>query len=324
MFKEIVRLSAFAVLLFVSSFADAQQFPSRPIVWVVPYPPGGNPDVISRYVAKGVGEKLGQAILIDNRSGASGVVGTEFAAAAKPDGYTILYSPSSVMTVLPLINKKMSFDPLKDFAPIHGLGSYDMVLITNTDRPLKDLPTLIDFAKKNPKKLNYGSAGVGTTSHLASSYFEKLAGIEMTHIPFRGAGQSVPSLLSNDIDLLFDYPAATKELIAAGKLRPLLTTGTSRMSSLPEVGTLQEAGFAGAAFSPWDVVLVPANTPRDVKGILAEAFRDVLSRPETAKFFNERGAKPLSALSDEALSKFLSAEAAKMKALVEQVAITTE
>jgi tripartite-type tricarboxylate transporter receptor subunit TctC len=324
MFKVIVRLFAFAFLLLVSHFAEAQQFPSRPIVWVVPYPPGGNPDVISRYVAKSVGEKLGQTVLIDNRSGAAGVVGTEFVAAAKPDGYTILYSPSSVMTVLPLISKKLSFDPLKDFSPVHGLGSYDMVLITNAEKPFKDLPTLIDFAKKNPKKLNYGSAGVGTTSHLASSYFEKLAGIEMTNIPFRGAGQSVPSLLSNDIDLLFDYPAATKELIAAGKLRALLTTGTTRISSLPDVMTLQEAGFAGATFSPWDVVLVPANTPSDVKGILAEAFRDVLSRPETVKFFNERGAKPLSTLSGEGLGKFLSDEAAKMKALAEQVGLTAE
>ncbi|ETR76956.1 MFS transporter [Afipia sp. P52-10] len=302
----------------------AESFPTRPITWVIPYPPGGNPDVIARYAAKGLSEKLGQPVLIDNRTGASGIVGTEYVAAAKPDGYTLVYASSSMMTVIPLINKGLSFSPRRAFVPIHGLGTYDMVLVTNAAKPFKDVASLVEYAKSNPKKLNYGSAGIGTTAHLASAYFEKLADIQMTHIPFRGAGQSVPSLLSNDIDLLFDYPAATQQLIESGKLRALATTGSTRVSSLPGVGTLQDAGYANVTFSPWDVILAPAGTPKEIRDRLAAAFREVLSSPEARSFFEERGAKPLAGLSDERLTEFIAAEAAKMQDLVDKAGITAE
>jgi tripartite-type tricarboxylate transporter receptor subunit TctC len=194
-----------------------------------------------------------------------------------------------MMTVIPVINKKLTFVPLRDFVPVHGLGSYDMVLVTSATRPYKDIKSLVEFAKKNPGKLNYGSTGVGTTSHLATAYFEKLADIQLTHIPYRGGSQSIPSLMANDIDLLFDYPAATKSLIEAGKLNALATTGGSRVASLPGVGTLQDAGFADVTFTPWDIVLVPAATPKDIRDRLGSALREVLGREETRKFFEERG-----------------------------------
>jgi tripartite-type tricarboxylate transporter receptor subunit TctC len=302
----------------------AQQYPSRPITWVVPYPAGGNPDIVVRYLAKGIGEALGQPIVVDNRTGAAGIIGTEYVAAAKPDGYTILYAASSIMTVIPAINKKLTFAPLRDFAAVHGLGSYDMVLVTNATGPYKDIKSLIEFAKKNPGKLNYGSTGVGTTSHLATAYFEKLADIRLTHIPYRGGAQSIPSLIANDLDLLFDYPAATKSLIEAGKLNALATTGSSRVTSLPGVGTLQDVGFPGVTFSPWDVVLVPAATPKDVRDKLSAALHTVLSREETRKFFEERGAKPLADLADDRLIAFINAEASKMKDIVDRAGITAE
>lgn len=302
----------------------AQQYPSRPITWVVPYPAGGNPDIVVRYLAKGVGDILGQPVIVDNRSGAGGIIGTEYVAAAKPDGYTLLYSPSSVMTVIPLINKKLTFVPLRDFAAVHGIGSYDMVLVTSATGPYKDIKSLIEAAKKNPGKLNFGSTGIGTTSHLATAYFEKLADVQLTHIPYRGGAQSIPSLVANDLDLLFDYPAATKSLIEAGKLNALATTGSSRVASLPGVGTLQDAGFAGVTFSPWDVMLVPAATPKDVQDKLSAALQTVLSKEETRKFFEDKGAKPLVDLANAELIAFINAEAAKMKEIVERAGITGE
>jgi len=323
-----IRTLAFAVvaLAWIAQPSMAQQYPTRPITWVVPYPAGGNPDIIVRYLAKGVGDVLGQPVIVDNRTGAAGIVGTEYVAAAKPDGYTVLYAASSIMTVIPLINSKLTFSPLRDFVPVHGLGSYDMVLVTSTTRSpqFKDVKSLIDYAKKNPGKLNYGSTGVGTTSHLATSYFERLAGIQLTHIPYRGGAQSIPSLMANDLDLLFDYPAATKSLIEAGKLNALATTGGSRVASLPGVGTLQDVGFPNVTFSPWDVALVPAATPKDIRDKLSNALSDVLSRDETRKFFEERGAKPLADFADAKLMDFISAEAAKMKEIVDRAGMKAE
>lgn len=301
----------------------AQTYPTRPISWVVPYPPGGNPDIIVRFLAKGVGDILGQPIIVDNRTGAAGIVGTEFVAASKPDGYTLLYSPSSIMTVIPVINKKLTFAPLRDFVPVRGLGSYDMVLVTNASRPYKDMKTLIAFAKDNPGKLNYGSTGPGTTSHMATAYFEKLADVKLTHIPYRGAGQSLPALLAGEIDLLFDYPSSSKALIEAGKVTALVTTGDSRVASLPGVGTLQDAGYANVTFSPWDIVLVPAATPKDIRDKLSAALGEVLAKEETRKFFEERGAKPLQ-LKDAKLTDFIAAEASKMKDIVERAGVTAE
>jgi tripartite-type tricarboxylate transporter receptor subunit TctC len=321
--NHVVRVFALLVSVVLAQPSFAQQYPTRPLSWVVPYPPGGNPDIIVRFLAKGVGDILGQPIIIDNRTGAAGIVGTEFVAAAKPDGYTLLYSPSSIMTVIPVINTKLTFAPLRDFVPVHGLGSYDMVLVTNASRPYKDIKSLIAFAKENPGKLNYGSTGPGTTSHMATAYFEKIADVKMTHIPYRGAGQSIPALLANDIDLLFDYPSSSKALIEAGKLTALATTGASRVASLPGVGTLQDVGFPGVTFSPWDIVLVPAATPKDIRDKLSAALAEVLGKEETRKFFEERGAKPLQ-LKDVKLMEFIAAEASKMKDIIEQAGVTAE
>lgn len=321
--NHVVRVFALLVSVVLAQPSFAQQYPTRPLSWVVPYPPGGNPDIIVRFLAKGVGDILGQPIIIDNRTGAAGIVGTEFVAAAKPDGYTLLYSPSSIMTVIPVINTKLTFAPLRDFVPVHGLGSYDMVLVTNASRPYKDIKSLIAFAKENPGKLNYGSTGPGTTSHMATAYFEKIADVKMTHIPYRGAGQSIPALLANDIDLLFDYPSSSKALIEAGKLTALATTGASRVASLPGVGTLQDVGFPGVTFSPWDIVLVPAATPKDIRDKLSAALAEVLGKEETRKFFEERGAKPLQ-LKDVKLMEFIAAEASKMKDIIERAGVTAE
>jgi tripartite-type tricarboxylate transporter receptor subunit TctC len=321
--SHIVKVLALLVSVLLPQSSFAQQYPARPITWVVPYPAGGNPDIIVRFLAKGVGDILGQPIVIDNRTGAAGIVGTEYVAAAKPDGYTLLYSPSSIMTVIPVINKKLTFVPLRDFVPVHGLGSYDMVLVTNASRPYKDIKSLIAFARENPGKLNYGSTGPGTTSHMATSYFEKLADIKLTHIPYRGAGQSIPALLANDIDLLFDYPSSSKALIESGKLVALATTGESRVASLPGVGTLQDVGFPNVTFSPWDILLVPAATPKDVRDKLSAALSEVLGKEETRKFFEERGAKPL-LLKDAKLLEFIAAEASKMKEIIDRAGVTAE
>lgn len=323
MMKRALQFVMLLAALVLAQPSFAQSYPTRPISWVVPYPPGGNPDIIVRYLAKGVGDILGQPIIVDNRTGAAGIVGTEFVAAAKPDGYTLLYSPSSIMTVIPVINRKLTFAPLRDFVPVHGLGTYDMVLVTNASRPYKDMKSLIAFAKDNPGKLNYGSTGPGTTSHMATAYFERLADVKLAHIPYRGAGQSIPALLAGDIDLLFDYPSSSKALIEAGKLTPMATTGASRVASLPGVGTLQDAGFANVTFAPWDILLVPAATPKDIRDKLATALGEVLAKDETKKFFEERGAQPLQ-LKDAKLLEFIAAEATKMKDIIERAGVTAE
>lgn len=323
MMKHALKISMLLAAMVLAQPSSAQQYPTRPITWVVPYPAGGNPDIIVRFLAKGVGDILGQPVIVDNRTGAAGIVGTEYVAAAKPDGYTLLYSPSSIMTVIPVINKKLTFAPLRDFVPVHGLGTYDMVLVTNASRPYKDMKSLIAFAKENPGKLNYGSTGPGTTSHMATAYFEKLADVKLTHIPYRGAGQSIPALLAGDIDLLFDYPSSSKALIEAGKLTALATTGASRVASLPGVGTLQDAGYAGVTFTPWDIALVPTATPKDIRDKLSAALSDVLAKDETKKFFEERGAQPLQ-LKDAKLLEFIAAEASKMKDIVERAGVTAE
>ena len=259
--------------------ASAQDFPSRPITWVVGFPPGGISDQGARMVAKTLSEKLGQTVIVENKPGAGGIVGAEYVAGAKPDGYTVLYASNGVMAANVSLYKKLSYDPLKSFTLIHGFGSSALVLTVPASSPFKTLKDLVEHAKQNPGKLTYASVGNGTASHLVSELMSKHAGISLVHVPYRGSSPGIADLLAGRVDLMFDYSIVVKPQIEGGKLRALAQTGPTRMVSHPDVPTFVELGYPDVQFAAWATLIGPAGMPQPIVDKLASAFNATLKDP---------------------------------------------
>ncbi len=278
------KYSCSAIALFSGALfplmACAQNYPDKPIRVIVPVPAGGTPDVVARMVAPGLSNLLGQQLVIDNRGGAGGLIGGEMAAKALPDGYTLFFSSPGSLTILPHLQKHVNYDTLRDFAPISLVSLGPFLLITHPSVAAKTVKELLALAKAEPGKLNYASAGNGAANHLAMELFKSMAGINLTHVPYKGAPQAVTDLIGGSVNLMFNSIPPVIQHIKAGRLRMLAVSSAKRSPQLPDVPTVSEAGVPGYESITWFGLLAPAKTPAAITARLHREIIKVVRSPE--------------------------------------------
>lgn len=278
--------------LLIGSFAGtpalAQQYPTRPIRFIVPFPPGGGNDIVGRIVAQKLADALGQSVVVDNRGGAGGTLGTDIAAKAPADGHTLLINNIS-LAVNATLFPKLPYDTLKDLAPVTLVGRQPNILVVYPSVPAKSMRELLDLARAKPGQLNYGSGGVGTASHLATELLKLMTKVDMVHIPYKGLGPALTDLMGGRVQLIISTLASALPHLKAEKLRPLAVTTNRRSSFFPEVPTMEEAGVRGYEFSTWYGLLVPAGTPQPVIARLNAEMTKTLSSDATKEQFRAQG-----------------------------------
>jgi tripartite-type tricarboxylate transporter receptor subunit TctC len=273
--------------------AAAQDYPNRPITLVVPFPPGGSTTIVARIVADKMSEALGQSIVIDNRGGAGGTVGSRAVSKSTPDGYTILLGYTGTLAIGPTLYGNVGYDPRKDFEAIGRIGTAPNTLVVHPSLPVHSVAELIAYGKANPGKLNYGSAGIGTVSHVCGEYFATAAGVTLTHIPYKGTGPAITDLLGGHIPMAFAPIPATHENAQAGKLRMLAVTSAARSTLLPDVPTIAEAALPGFEAVLHYGLVAPPGTPRPMIEKLNSALNAALASPEVRARLAIDGAEPL-------------------------------
>ena len=279
--------------------AQAEEWPSKPIRWVVPFPPGGAMDAIARALGEKASKTLGPPIVIENKPGAGGNIGADFVAKSAPDGHTLMIT-SVGMATNKFLYAKLNYDPVKDFAPVSLLAVVPNVLVTNATQPnVKTVADVVANAKAQPGRLTYASAGNGTSIHLAGEVFTALAKVDMQHIPYKGSGPAVTDLLGGQVNYMFDSITSAKPHILSGKLRAIGLTTAKRSSALPNVPTLAEAGLPGYEVSPWFAAFVPAGTPKPIIAKLNAALLGAMHQPDTVAKFATIGAEPVGSTPEE-------------------------
>lgn len=284
----VMLISGTISVLLPASHSAAQTYPTRPVRMIVPYPPGGSTGIMARMLAQRLSDNMGQQVVVDSRPGASGIVGTELAVHAPPDGYTIL-TVTIPLVVNPSFYPKVKFDVTRDLAPISLVVSAPFVLVVHPSLPVKSVKELIALAKKQPGKLNYPSGGNATNSHIGAELFKSLAGVNMVHVPYQGGGPALVGILGGEVDLGILGIEAVAPQIASGKLRALAVTGNRRSSALPSLPTIAEAGIPDYEFSSWNGVLAPAATPARVISVLNEHIGRAIRAPDLAERFAKEG-----------------------------------
>ncbi len=275
-------LAALACSALAIGQSQAQTYPDKPIKLIVPFTPGGVTDNIGRVLAERMGRELGQGMIIDNRSGANGRIGTDAVAKAAPDGYTLLLGGIGALTIHPHM-LKVPYDPVKDFVPISLVATNDVVIVINPKLPPKTPAELVAYVKANSGKMQYGSSGIGAPTHLAAELFKTRVGSDMVHVPYKGDSAAVMDVVAGNVDLSFSTVSATLSLIQAGKLRAIAMTGLKRSQSLPDVPTLDETVLKGFNTDTWVGLFAPAHTPDPIIKRLYEATKVALADPEVAK-----------------------------------------
>ena len=303
------------VLIAFAAGAFAQAYPTRPIKLVVPFPPAGSTDLSARAMAGKLGERLGHPIVIENKPGAGGNIGADQVAKAAPDGYTLLVGTVGTHAINSSLYSKMPYDHLKDFAPVILLSTTPNVLVVYPGWPVQSVADVIRAAKAKPGEVTFASSGSGTSIHLSGELFKAMAGLEMTHVPYKGSGPMQIDLISGQVNMSFDNLSAAMAQIKAGKLRALAVTGGTRSPMLPEVPTVAEAGLPGYEATSWNAVFAPAGTPKEIVEKLAREIDAILKSPETRKFFAEQGGEVGGGTPAE-LAAFVRAESAKWSKVV--------
>ncbi|MGA9090250.1 MAG: tripartite tricarboxylate transporter substrate binding protein [Bradyrhizobium sp.] len=303
--------------------ALAQPYPSRTITMVIPFPPGGSTSIVGRVMADKMSQLLGQSIVIDNRAGAGGTVGTRAVARSDPDGYTLLVGYTGTLAIGPSLYKNPGYDPRKDFAPIGMIGNAPTSLVVHPSFPAHTVAELIAYAKAHPGKVNFGSAGAGTVSHITGEYFARSAGITLVHIPYKGTAPALSDLLGGHIPMAFAPIPATHANVSAGLLRALAVTGTTRSSLLPEVPTMPESGLPGFDASLYYGLVAPAGTPRPVIDTLNKALRAALASDEVKKQLALDGTE-ITPGTPEAYADFIDKDERKWSELVKASGVEQE
>jgi tripartite-type tricarboxylate transporter receptor subunit TctC len=298
-------------------------YPDRPIRLIVAYPPGGGTDIIARLIAPELSKRLGQTITIENRGGASGNIGTEAAVNATPNGYTLLMGNIGPNAINISIFKKLPFHPEKDLAPISLVAITPNILVANNNLPVKSIADLIAFAKSSPGKINYPSAGAGTSSHLAGVLFSSIAQVDMVHVPYKGGGLAMNDLLGGQVDIFFATMPAAMPFIKSGKLKTLAVTSEKRSVVLPNVPTIAESGMPGYSASTWYGIYAPKGTPTDIVHKIHEATVEVLKIPELREQLIQRGFEPIGNSPDQ-FASFISSEITKWAKVVKIAGIEPE
>ena len=303
-----------------TSATSEQVYPAKPIRVVVPFPAGGNTDIYARPLAHRLGELMGQRVVVDNRPGAGGSIGGELVAKAAPDGYTLIAGTTSTFGIGPNLHSKLPYDPVRDFAPVI-LGSVAQnMLVVHPSVPARSVRELVALAKAHPGKLNFGSAGIGTSSHVAAELFKSMTKTDMTHVPYKGTSLAMADLLPGTIDLIFDSLATALPPVKAGRLRALAVTGARRIELMPELPTVSEAGVPGYEVSAWFAILAPAHTPQDVIVRLNGELNKVLQTPDIRKAWADQGAE-VGGGSPERLAVHVQSELAKWGKLTREANI---
>jgi tripartite-type tricarboxylate transporter receptor subunit TctC len=267
----------------------ATAFPDKPLTLVVPFPPGGATDTVARIVARGMGQRLGQNLIIDNKAGAGTAIGAGTVAQAAPDGYTLLISSNTTFTVNPALKPKLPYDAQKSFESIGLIGTSPLVLLANPSLPAENVKALVALAKSQPGKLTYGSFGAGTTSHLAGEMFKLVAGVDILHVPYKGSAPAMTDLIGGQVALTVDTNVAALPMLKAGKVKALAVTSAKRSPSLPQVPTVAEAGYAGFEMVPWITIVAPRGLQPAVQKALGKALADTLADAATRADLEKAG-----------------------------------
>ena len=308
------KLLVLIVALFSLPAFAQQTYPQKSITLVVPYPPGGSADILARALAPKLGERLGQAILIENRAGAGTAIGAKTVASALPDGYTLLLGTVSSNAINPAMTK-VGYDPIKDFVAIAPVAAIPFVLVANPTFARNNVGELIAYAKVNPEKVSYASAGPGTSNHLAGVMLASAAQINLVHVPYKGSAPALNDVIGGHVPIMFDLIATAQPMIQAGKVKPLAVTSKGRASLLPQVPTMRESGLADYQVSAWFGIFGPAEIPVAIVNKLNLEITAVIKNPEMQKRLRELGAEPEAATPQE-YERFVREEAAKWATVV--------
>ena len=318
-----LRTFVLGVFLSLNLGLAGAAYPDRPIRLVVAYPPGGGTDIIARLIAPQLSKKLGQPISIENRGGASGNIGTEVVANAAPNGYTLLMGNIAPNAINVSIFKKLPFNPERDFLPISLVAITPNILVANIDLPVKSVADLLALAKASPGKINYPSAGSGTSSHLAGVLFGSMASVNMIHVPYKGGGLAMNDLLGGQVDIYFATMPAAMPFVKAGKLRPLAVTSERQSLAMPGLPTISESGLSGYSATTWYGLYAPKGTPSEIIDQLNRATVEVLKNPEFREQLIQRGFEP-AGNSPKEFANFISAEINKWAKVVHLAGIEPE
>ncbi|RYE70170.1 MAG: tripartite tricarboxylate transporter substrate binding protein [Oxalobacteraceae bacterium] len=328
MFCKIGRLVAASLLLgpllgLAPAGAGAQTYPSKPVRLVVGFAPGGGTDILARLLAQKLSEELGQPFIVDNRAGATGMIGAKLVATAPADGYTLLMGHVNSQAIAPALMENPQYDPVKDFAPVAYLGFVPNVLVVPAKLPVKSVAELVAWAKARPEGLSYASPGVGSTNHLAGELFRMDSGAKLIHVPYRGSGPATVDLLAGQVDMNFDALPSALANIRAGLLRPLAVTTPQRDPELPDVPTMAELGFKTFDITNWYGVVAPVGTPPATVATLHAAIQRVLLLPDVARKLSEwsvRG-EPMGTVQ---FGGFMRAESAKYRDIAQRTGVRLE
>ncbi|MFZ5692800.1 MAG: Bug family tripartite tricarboxylate transporter substrate binding protein [Pseudomonadota bacterium] len=311
-----ILLGAVAALGIATS-VHAQTYPSKPVTLIVPFPPGSTTDLVGRILQDELAKAIGQTVVIENRGGAGGSVGTEAVARATPDGYTLLMGTIGTHSINPAVYAKINYDPIKDFEPVIQFGTAPNVLVVNPDLPVKSVADLIAYIKANPGKVNYGSSGNGTSNHLSGAMFVARNGLNATHIPYKGGAEAITGLLRGDLQFMFYHYLPLLGHIKDGKLRAIANTNATRIAALPDVPVMKEAGMDDFEVSAWFGVWAPAKTPKDIVAKLNQAILKIINTPDVKAKLMAQGIDPVAG-SPEDLLKLNQAELARWAKAVQQ------
>lgn len=316
--RFLATLALAAATLPLMPIAHAEAFPDKPIVLVIPFPPGGPTDAMARTLAAEMQNRLGQPMIVENRAGAGGNIGAEYVARATPDGQTLLFGTSGPLAINASLYRKINYDPAKSFAPVIQVGHLPNILVVNPTVPAKNVKELIAYAKANPGKLSYASSGNGASSHLAGVLFNASAGIDLQHIPYKGTGPALNDLLGGQVSMSFTDVLTALPYVKTGKLRALGVTTTERSQALPDVPTVAEQGVPGYDVSVFFGIVAPAGTPQDRIAKLNQAFVEVLDTPKVKQLFASQGLEPAPSSTPQQLGKFIQAQVTKWAGVVKQ------
>lgn len=320
---NLLKVLALGAACLAASTALAQEFPSRPIKIVVPAAAGGPTHITAQMLAEKMQASLGQPVIVEPKPGAGNNLGADFVAKSAPDGYTLLFATTGTHAINQTLFKKLPFDPIKDFEPVSLVVQYPLMLVVSSSLPVNSVKELIEYAKKNPGKLNRASGGMGTSMHLSGELFVKMADIDAPHIPYKGSAPALSDLMGGHVQLMFDSMITAMPLVEGGQLRALAVTGKKRSPLLPDVPTIAESGLPDYEATGWTGIVVPAGTPRDVIMKLNGAIVAAIKSPAVQEAFRKQAAEPVGS-SPEEFAAFIRQETDKWGATIRAAGISAD
>lgn len=314
--------AAIAALTLAPASAVAQAWPQRPVTLVTPLATGSASDLALRIVVERLAGPLGQSIVVENQTGASGAIGAEKVARARPDGYTLCGCNNAILSVLPHV-RKVGYDPAKQFRPVGMVAVLPTVLVVNPSLPVKNVRELVEYVKANPGKVSYATGGVGSPQHIAMAMFESGSGVKMMHVPYKGASPAAVGVAAGEAQVMFNAIGTVLPLIKAGKMRPIAVAGAQRTAILPDLPTVAESGVSGYDYASWIGIVAPAETPDAVVQQLSRELTQVLKSPDTVARLAENGIDPF-IMTPQEMTKYMADDSRRMADVVKRAGMETE